>query len=219
MTGKNIALMGIMFMLSSLLLAGGTVDIAGPLPPWQDQYSPDQVETAVFAGGCFWGVEAVYEQLQGVLESESGYSGGEEATASYLMVGTGATGHAESVRILYDPEQISYEQLLEVFFLIAHDPTQLNYQGPDRGSEYRSVVFYTSEEQRRAVETYIGALDQQGIYPDPVVTEVQPLDAFYRAEEYHQDYLRLNPDNAYIQYWDMPKLEALQKAYGEWLRS
>jgi len=218
MRGKNIALMGVMFMISSLLLAGGTVDVAGPLPPWQDQYSPDQVETAVFAGGCFWGVEAVFEQLEGVLESESGYSGGEEATASYLMVGTGATGHAESVRIIYDPLKITYEQLLEVFFLIAHDPTQLNYQGPDRGSEYRSVVFYTNEEQRRAVLAYIGELDQKGIYPDPVVTEVQPLDAFYRAEEYHQDYLRLNPQNAYIQYWDMPKLVALEEAYKDWMR-
>lgn len=218
MNGKTIPWIAGLLMTSIWLGAEGNAEVAGPLPSWQDQYSADQVETAVFAGGCFWGVEAVFEQLAGVLESESGYSGGEAETASYLLVGTGATGHAESVRVVFDPLKISYEQLLEVFFLIAHDPTQLNYQGPDRGSEYRSVVFYGNEKQKKAVEIYIQELEERRVYPNPVVTEVVPLKAFYRAEEYHQDFLRLHPENAYIQYWDMPKLEALEESYKTWMR-
>lgn len=170
-------------------------------------------ETAVFAGGCFWGVEGVFEMLEGVESVESGYSGGDADTANYKMVGTGQTGHAEAVSIKYDPEFISYEELLEVFFTVAHDPTQLNYQGPDHGSEYRSAVFYANEEQKVATEKYIAGLEQKKIHKDPVVTEVSPLEQFYPAEDYHQNFMELNPQNPYIVYWDMPKIRDLEDQF------
>jgi peptide-methionine (S)-S-oxide reductase len=143
----------------------------------------------------------------------SGYSGGDAETAHYRMVGTGKTGHAESVRIVYDPKQIDFDTLLEVFFLVAHDPTQLNYQGPDHGTEYRSVVFYADDEQRRATERYIRELEAKDIYDKSIVTELTPLEAFYPAEDYHQDFLRLHPTHAYIVYWDLPKIRHLEKKY------
>ncbi len=189
------------------------VPIRSALPAWEADYLPSEVENAVLAGGCFWGVEAVFEQLQGVLDVVSGYSGGAQSTAQYRMVGTGKTGHAEAVEIIYDPKQISYETLLEIFFKVAHDPTQLNYQGPDRGEEYRSVVFYADEEQERITKEVIARLNNDQVYADEIVTEITPLEGFYPAEDYHQDFLRLNPEHGYIVYWDLPKLEDLYERY------
>ncbi len=170
-------------------------------------------QTAVFAGGCFWGVDAVYKHVKGVLNVESGYAGGDAATAHYEMVSTGDTGHAESVRVRYDPAQVSYRQLLEVFFDVAHDPTQLNRQGPDSGSQYRSAIFYTSNEQRQAAQDYIRELAERHAYPAPIVTQVVPLRQFYPAEDYHQNYLARHPDQPYILFNDMPKLEQLHQRH------
>ena len=177
----------------------------------------DVTETAVLAGGCFWGVEAVFERLDGVLDVASGYSGGDADTASYYEVGSGTTGHAESVEIIYDPDRIDFKVLLEVFFNVAHDPTQLNYQGPDRGTEYRSAVFYADEEQKRITEQYIKELAAEKIYAGPIVTQVVPLEEFYPAEDYHQDFMQLNPEHPYILYWDLPKIIHLEKTYPELL--
>jgi peptide-methionine (S)-S-oxide reductase len=174
-------------------------------------------ETAVLAGGCFWGVEAVFERLDGVLDVVSGYSGGEADTASYQIVGSGKTGHAEAVRIVFDPAIITFDVLLEVFFNVAHDPTQLNYQGPDIGTEYRSAVFYASDEQKQTTERTIEKLNAEGTFGKAIVTEVAPLKEFYPAEDYHQDFMRLNPQHPYIVYWDVPKIKHLGKAYPELL--
>ncbi len=170
-------------------------------------------QTAVFAGGCFWGVDAVFKHVKGVLNVESGYAGGDAVTARYEMVSAGDTGHAESVRVRYDPAQVSYKQLLEVFFDVAHDPTQLNRQGPDTGSQYRSVVFYASAEQQKAVQDYIRELTEGHVYRAPIVTQVVPLREFYPAEDYHQNYLALHPYQPYILFNDMPKLEQLRKRH------
>ena len=191
--------------------------IRGQLPDWTTMYTEEQTASAVFAGGCFWGVEAVFEQLQGVLSVDSGYAGGEAATAQYYTVASGTTGHAESVKVIYDPKQIDYPTLLEVFFTVAHDPTQLNYQGPDHGTQYRSAVFYENDDQKLLTEKYIAELEDRMVYPDPIVTEVSPLKAFYPAEAYHQDFLRLNPTYPYITYWDIPKLEDLNRKFPELL--
>ncbi|MBF9017525.1 MULTISPECIES: peptide-methionine (S)-S-oxide reductase MsrA [unclassified Oceanispirochaeta] len=170
-------------------------------------------ETAVFAGGCFWGVEAVFESLKGVEDVMSGYSGGDAETASYYTIGSGKTGHAEAVEIIYNPDILSFKTLLDVFFSVAHDPTQLNYQGPDVGSQYRSVVFYTSEDQKMITLKAIEELESTKVLNSKIVTEVIPLDTFYPAEDYHQDFMKLNPDHPYIQYWDKPKIEELEKKY------
>jgi len=170
-------------------------------------------QTAVLAGGCFWGVEGVFERLKGVIDATSGYSGGEKDTASYEIVSTGATGHAESVQIRYDPTRISYGTILKVFFTIVHDPTELNYQGPDHGTQYRSAIFYANDGQKQVAEAYIKALDAAGVYPQKIVTQVVPLKAFYAAEEYHQHFLDRNPNYPYIAYWDMPKIENLKRTY------
>ena len=168
-------------------------------------------QVAVFAGGCFWGVEAVFEHTKGVKRVESGYVGGSAATAKYDLIGTGRTGHAESVRIVYDPAQVSYGQLLKVFFSVAHDPTQLNRQGPDSGTQYRSGIFTASELQTKIATAYIAQLDAAKRYTQPIVTKVEPLKAFYPAEGYHQDFARLNPNHPYIVINDAPKVVALQK--------
>jgi len=169
--------------------------------------------TAVLAGGCFWGVDAVFKHVKGVTEVISGYSGGTGETAQYETVSTGTTGHAESVKITYDPSKISYNQLLQIFFFVAHDPTELNRQGPDEGTQYRSVIFYANDVQRRTAETYIKHLIQTKAFPDPIVTQVVPLKGFYPAEEYHQNFLERNPDNPYIVFNDIPKLEQLHKQF------
>jgi peptide-methionine (S)-S-oxide reductase len=170
-------------------------------------------QTAVVAGGCFWGIQAVFQHVKGVIDATSGYSGGSAATAEYELVGTGGTGHAESVKITFDPAQISYGQLLKVFFAVAHDPTELNRQGPDAGSQYRSVIFYTSEEQKHIAETYISQLEQAKSFTREIATQVVPLKAFYPAEAYHQNYARLHPDDAYIAINDAPKVEHLRQQF------
>jgi peptide-methionine (S)-S-oxide reductase len=170
-------------------------------------------QTAILAGGCFWGIQAVFEHLNGVSSVTSGYSGGYVKSPSYESVSMGVTGHAETVSITYDTSQISYGQLLMVFFSVAHDPTQWNRQGPDTGSQYRSVIFYTNEEQKRIAEAYIAQLDAAKTYSRKIVTKVEPFKAFYAAESYHQDYLKNNPDNPYIVYNDLPKLEHLKKEF------
>ena len=168
-------------------------------------------QTAVLAGGCFWGVEAVFEHVKGVSDVRSGYSGGSPASAHYEKVGTGETGHAESVQITYDPSQISYGQLLKVFFSVAHDPTELNRQGPDTGSQYRSAIFYSNEEQKRIAQAYIEQLNRAKVFARPIVTQVAALQSFNEAEAYHQDYLANHPDEPYIVINDMPKIENLRK--------
>jgi peptide-methionine (S)-S-oxide reductase len=168
-------------------------------------------QSAVLAGGCFWGVEAVFEHVKGVSGVKSGYSGGAANTAHYDDVSTGETGHAESVRITYDPSQISYGQLLKVFFSVAHDPTELNRQGPDTGTQYRSVIFYSNEEQKRIAQAYIEQLNQAKVFKGPIVTQVVGLQSFYEAESYHQGYLSHHPDDPYIVINDLPKIENLRK--------
>lgn len=170
-------------------------------------------QTAVLAGGCFWGVEAVFEQLNGVSDVVSGYAGGSRLTAHYTVVSSGVTSHAESVKITYDPARISYGQLLKVFFAVAHDPTELNRQGPDEGTQYRSAIFYANEDQKAVAEAYIQQLNGAGVFPRPIVTKVTPLEGFYAAEDYHQDFLRRNPDYPYIVVNDLPKLRNLQAAF------
>jgi peptide-methionine (S)-S-oxide reductase len=168
-------------------------------------------QIAVLAGGCFWGVEAVFEHVKGVKDVKSGYAGGSAAAAQYEKVSTGTTGHAESVRIAYDPSQISYGQLLKVFFSVAHNPTELNRQGPDTGTQYRSAIFYSNEEQKRIAQAYIEQLNKAKVFPRPIVTQVGSLESFHEAEAYHQDYLAHHPDEPYIVINDIPKVENLRK--------
>ena len=195
------------------MLAAGSVGAALP------DYSGDQPKastaeaTAVFAGGCFWGVDAVFKHTKGVSNVVSGYAGGSAATAKYPIVGTGMTGHAESVQVTYDPAKISYGELLKIFFQVAHDPTQLNRQGPDTGSQYRSAIFYVDAEQKAIAQRYIDQLNQSKAFPKPIVTQVAALDKFYPAEAYHQDYLARHPNEPYIVYNDMPKLEQLKRDF------
>jgi peptide-methionine (S)-S-oxide reductase len=170
-------------------------------------------QTAVVSGGCFWGIQAVFQHVKGVLRATSGYAGGSAKTAQYEIVSSGETGHAESVEIVYDPSQITYGELLRVFFSVAHDPTELNRQGPDEGTQYRSSIFYGSAEQKRIAEAYIVQLDKARIFPRPIVTQVVPLQAFYPAEAYHQNYAALHPHQPYIVYNDAPKVEHLRQQF------
>lgn len=170
-------------------------------------------QTAVFAGGCFWGTQSVFERVKGVLKTTAGYSGGSAATATYDQVTTETTGHAESVEVVYDPSKITYGELLRVFFSVVHDPTQLNRQGPDVGSSYRSAIFYTNDEQKRIATAYIQQLDAAKVFPAKIVTEVTPLKGFYNAEDYHQDYALNHPDNPYIKVCDLPKIKALKEQF------
>jgi peptide-methionine (S)-S-oxide reductase len=170
-------------------------------------------ETAVVAGGCFWGIQAVFGRLKGALRATSGYSGGAAGTATYEKVCSGRTGHAESVEVVFDPSQITFGQLLKVFFSVAHDPTQLNRQGPDTGTQYRSAIFYTSEDQKRISEAYVNQLDSAKVFGQPIVTQIVPLEAFYPAEDYHQGYMDLHPENMYIVINDYPKVDNLRKYY------
>jgi len=170
-------------------------------------------QTAVFAGGCFWGLEAVFEHIKGVSDVVNGYSGGTAKTADYEAVSTGETGHAEAVKISFDPAQVSYEQLLKVFFSVAHDPTELNQQTPDTGTQYRSAIFYSGDEQKRLAESYIVELTKAKTFSKPIVTQIVALDAFYKAEDYHQDYLAHHPTQAYIVAYDQPKVENLRRQF------
>jgi peptide-methionine (S)-S-oxide reductase len=170
-------------------------------------------QTAVVAGGCFWGMQAVFQHVKGVVAATSGYSGGSAKTAEYEVVSTGETGHAESVQITYDPSQITYGALLRVFFSVAHDPTELNRQGPDEGTQYRSVIFYGNDEQKQIAEAYIAQLDKAGVFPHRIVTQVVPLQAFYPAEGYHQNYATLHPNQPYIMFNDAPKVAHLKQEF------
>ena len=170
-------------------------------------------DTVVFAGGCFWGVQAVFARVKGVVSSLSGYAGGKPANPSYEKVSTGTTGHAESVQVIYDPTKVTYQQLLEVFFAVAHDPTELNRQGPDVGTQYRSAVFFGNPDQQRATSAYIARLTQARTYPHPIVTQVAALSTFYPAEGYHQNYFDTHPDQPYIVYNDKPKVEHLRQQF------
>lgn len=172
-----------------------------------------EMQTAVFAGGCFWGVQGVFQHVKGVTSAVSGYAGGSAATASYDDVGSGSTGHAEAVRIRFDPSVISYGRLMQIHFSVVHDPTQLNRQGPDRGSQYRSAVFPVDDVQREAAKAYLAQLDASGIYPGALVTTIESGQTFFPAENYHQDYLTLNPTNRYIVVNDLPKVENLQRLF------
>jgi peptide-methionine (S)-S-oxide reductase len=175
--------------------------------------TPNTQQTAVFAGGCFWGVEAVFERLKGVSDAVSGYAGGGQATAHYPVVGTGTTGHAESVKVTFDPAKITYGQLLKVFFAVAHDPTELNRQGPDEGTQYRSSIFYADQDQKDVAEAYIQQLNAAHVFKHTIVTTVVPLKGFYAAEDYHQNFLEHNPDYPYIVVNDLPKLRNLKATF------
>ena len=195
-------------MLPTLLLL-----LAAAQPARSQTTPPPATETAVFAGGCFWGVDAVFKHVKGVVQVVSGYAGGKAPTAHYELVSTGETGHAESVEVTYDPAQVSYRQLLQVFFTVAHDPTELNRQGPDMGPQYRSAIFYRSDEQQRAAQAYIAELSRTHLFSKPIVTQVVPLDRFYAAEAYHQNYLAQHMTQPYIVYNDLPKLDKLEKTF------
>ena len=176
-------------------------------------------ETAVFAGGCFWGVQGVFQHVNGVITATSGYSGGSKSTAEYETVSTGMTGHAESVQVTWDPSKVTYGQLLQVFFSVATDPTELNYQGPDQGTQYRSVIFYANDEQKHIADAYIAQLMDAKVYKHKIVTQVVPFKAFYPAEGYHQNYATLHPDNPYIAHYDLPKIENLQQMFPQLYRA
>jgi peptide-methionine (S)-S-oxide reductase len=188
--------------------------LSAPAPHQQ----PQAEQTAVFAGGCFWGVEGVFEHLRGVKSATAGYAGGTATSPSYEEVSSGSTGHAESVRVVFDPAQISYKQLLTVFFAVAHDPTQRNRQGPDVGTQYRSIVFYGNDEQKREAGAYVAELSAKKAYPRPIVTEIVPLRAFYQAEDYHQGYMQRHPHAPYIVFNDAPKLVQLERQFPDLYR-
>ena len=200
----------------TMAIQTGVAFAASPLPaPVVDlpAASVPGSQTAVFAGGCFWGVEAVFRHVKGVSKAVSGYAGGSAKTADYERVSTGSTGHAEAVEVTYDPAQVSYGALLRIFFSVAHDPTQLNRQGPDYGTQYRSAIFFTNDEQKRVAQGYIEQLGQAKAFPSPIVTQLVPLPAFYPAEAYHQNYLALHPTQPYIVMHDLPKLAQLKQQF------
>jgi peptide-methionine (S)-S-oxide reductase len=214
-TAVNRPLLAIALALS---LTGCTVNAAtrSPLPaPNADVTRPAAAghQTAVFAGGCFWGTQSVFEHVKGVVKVTAGYAGGAASTATYEQVSTETTGHAESIQVVYDPAQITYGELLRVFFSVAHDPTELNRQGPDQGTSYRSAIFYANDEQRRVAASYIQQLDNAHAFPHKIVTEVTPLKGFFAAEDYHQDYALHNPSNPYIFINDRPKVAALKEEF------
>jgi peptide-methionine (S)-S-oxide reductase len=209
------------FVGLSAIAASRDIGGAGRFPdPERDtpRAAAKDIQSAVVAGGCFWGVEAVFEQLQGVADVVSGFAGGNGQTAHYETVGTGRTGHAESVKITYDASQITYGQLLKVFFSVGHDPTELNRQGPDEGPQYRSAIFYSNDEQKEVATAYIAQLNAAKVFKKPIVTTVGPLQGFYLAEAYHQDYLKLHPTQPYIVYNDLPKLQHLKDQWPELLK-
>jgi peptide-methionine (S)-S-oxide reductase len=194
---------------------------AAPLPaPAVDatRASSASAQTAVFAGGCFWGVEAVFRHVKGVQSAVSGYAGGRTKNPTYMEVGTGMTGHAEAVEVVYDPSQVTYGELLRVFMSVAHDPTELNRQGPDVGTQYRSAIYFANDEQKKIAQAYVAQLDAAKAFKTKIVTELAPLTVFYPAEAYHQDYLARHPTQPYIVYNDLPKLEALKKEFPSLVR-
>jgi peptide-methionine (S)-S-oxide reductase len=181
--------------------------------------APGASETAVLAGGCFWGVQGVFQHLKGVKQVLSGYAGGSKDTAEYETVSTGRTGHAESVQITFDPREVSYGRILQIYFSVAHDPTQLNRQGPDSGTQYRSAIFSINETQRRIAQQYVAQLEHSGVFRRPIVTKIDPFTGFYPAEAYHQDFATLHPDHPYISFNDLPKIENLKRLYPDLYRA
>ena len=200
------------FVVAPTLAAEDAVIIPAPAA---DVKAADGIQTVVIAGGCFWGVQGVFQHTSGVVNAVSGYAGGNKSTADYSTVSTGTTGHAESVEVKYDPKKISYGKILQIFFSVAHDPTQLNRQGPDSGTQYRSAIFTTNDEQKKVTDAYIAQLNAAKVYKKPIVTTVGPLAGFFPAEAYHQDYLTLHPNQPYIAYNDIPKVENLKKIFAE----
>lgn len=213
-TRSALAVRTILAAVIALFLSAGhaAVTLPDPAVDMAPQAS-HEAQTAVFAGGCFWGVDAVFRHVRGVTQVVSGYAGGQAANPSYEEVSTGTTGHAEAVRVSFDPGQISYGQLLRVFFSVAHDPTELNRQGPDVGTQYRSAIFYTSDEQAKVARAYIAQIGAAKVFKAPIVTEIARLNAFYAAETYHQNYLALHPDQPYIVVNDLPKLAQLRARF------
>lgn len=214
------ALAGLLALpIMALVSQTGMVDAAEEAvtipPPAADAAPKDGLATAVVAGGCFWGVQAVFQHVDGVESAISGYAGGTVADPDYHAVSSGTTGHAEAVEVKYDPARVSYGKLLQIFFSVAHDPTQLNRQGPDVGTQYRSAIYVTDDEQRKVAEAYIDQLDAAGVYPAPIVTEIASLDVFYPAEDYHQDYAFLHPDQPYIMWNDLPKVANLHEMFAD----
>lgn len=209
-----ILVLGTTLACNSSTAAPAAAGVAFPDPALDATLAATKSEqTAVVAGGCFWGVQAVFQHVKGVKSATSGYAGGAADAAHYEMVGTGKTGHVESVRITYDPSQITYGQLLKVFFAVAHNPTELNRQGPDTGTQYRSAIFYANEEQKRIAQAYINQLNRAGVFKQPIVTQVGALNAFYQAEAYHQDYATRHPNDPYIVINDLPKVTNLRKQF------
>ena len=196
-----------------LPLYGAEAPVVIPPPAVDNPKSAGALQTAVLSGGCFWGVQGVFEHLRGVKQVLAGYAGGERSTAQYRTVSMGTTGHAESVKITFDPAEVSYGQILQVAFSVVHDPTQLNRQGPDEGSQYRSSIFYSDDTQKTIAQNYIKQLDAAHVYPKPIVTRVDPLRGFYAAEGYHQDFLVHNPTQGYIAYNDIPKVENFKRLF------
>jgi peptide-methionine (S)-S-oxide reductase len=195
------------------LPAGAAEEAVVIPPPSIDEKPAAASEKAIFAGGCFWGVQGVFQHVKGVTNAVSGYSGGDKDTAHYEMVGTSQTGHAETVEITYDPSKVTYGQLLRVFFSVAHNPTELNYQGPDHGTQYRSTIFVANDEQQKIAQSYIAELDKAKLFSGPIVTTLEPFKGFYPAEDYHQDFLTLNPTYPYIVFNDLPKVANLKQMF------
>lgn len=217
--GGILALAAIPFIgLAGRLVAAAEVAVIIPPPAIDASPAAGGVQTAVLAGGCFWGVQAVFQHTKGVTKALSGYAGGQKDTAHYEMVGTGRTGHAESVSITYDPQQISYGKILQIYFSVAHNPTELNRQGPDFGTQYRSEIFYADDEQKRIASAYIAQLQQAHVFGSSIVTKLEPLAGFYAAEDYHQDFLVLHPSYPYIVFNDLPKLDNLKQAFPDYYR-
>ena len=211
-------------LLGGLLVGSGLARAAEPavaIPaPTLDATAPagGGLQTAVLAGGCFWGMQAVYEHTKGVTQAVSGYAGGQKDTAHYEMVSTGRTGHAESVSVTFDPREISYGKILQIYFSVAHNPTELNYQGPDAGSQYRSAIFYANDEQKRIAGAYIAQLEQAHLFDAPIVTKLEPLSGFYPAEDYHQDFAVVHPTYPYIVFNDLPKVANLRRLFPDLYR-
>jgi peptide-methionine (S)-S-oxide reductase len=205
-------------MLNMSSASAGDLDKEIPAAA-SDPANPADREVAVLAGGCFWGQQGLFEHVKGVTKVVAGYAGGEKKTARYMVVSSGTTGHAESVEITFDPKEVSFGQILRIYFSVAHDPTEVDRQGPDEGSQYRSEIFNTSPEQAAAAKAYIAQLDAAHIFPAPIATTVEPLQGFYAAEDYHQDYLFHNPDAAYIKVNDLPKIKALERVWPQYFRS
>ncbi len=213
-TGARIAALALIAIGFLWHVSGRTGETATPLPPPamdSQKAAGSGLETAVLAGGCFWGVQGVYQHTKGVKQVVSGYSGGDRERAHYEQVGTGQTGHAESVQITFDPHEISYGEILRIYFSVAHDPTQLDRQGPDFGSQYRSAIFYADASQQRVAQAYVAQLERAHVFSRPIVTRIDPLKAFYPAEAYHQDFLIRHPDHPYILVNDLPKIENLKR--------